>query len=665
MTLKIRTKIYGGFALILSLIVIVSVIGVWGLFDGKQALSTYGDKTDLSLAAGEIDTNLSDALRFANAFAASKDAKYAGSFKDNLSEVGTSLDRLQHDLTGTGKDMIAEAKVVHGDLDGTFARLVVESDEESRLISTAVNQLGADIRRNLSQAVQVYKKGGDLAATIEAAEHSEKFLLIRVLVARYVAEHSPEDLKRIRQDLANLTKGLTESTGRDGSSEAGLIMAKAGAALPAYLDGIEKIVIVSGKRDGSLSSVLDLGEKLSDKVGKVREFVMAQKNEVAGEAGRTADKTMTLMVAASFLALFAGVLFAVLIARSTAKPILSMVSAMKTLAGGDTSVNIPGAGKQDEIGDMADAVQIFRDTMVRTREMEAETKAQEQRTKEHQREAMLEMADSFERSVGGLVQAIDTAAVQLESSAGVMSQTSRRTGEQSNAVAAAATQTSMNVQTVSAACEQLTASVTDISRQVVVSTRAAQNAVDSAERTGKTVEDLSDAARRIGDIVKLISDIASQTNLLALNATIEAARAGDAGKGFAVVASEVKQLATQTARATDEISQQIQGIQGVSSETIAAIRDISRAISDNRDIAVNIASAVEEQGAATNEIARNIQQTAAGTQEVSQAIAEVSTAAGEGGIAAAEVLASARDLAETAARLKAGVQDFLSNVRAS
>ncbi|WP_456684441.1 methyl-accepting chemotaxis protein [Bradyrhizobium sp. P5_C11_2] len=375
-----------------------------------------------------------------------------------------------------------------------------------------------------------------------------------------------------------------------------------------------------------------------------------------------ATRTAYVAMAVALLASLGAALFSLF---GIARPIERMTSAMGVLASGDATIAVPSVGRQDEIGAMASAVQVFKDNLIRTRQLEAETALARASAEEQRKAGMRQMADGFEQAVGGIVGMVSSSATELQATAQTMTATATQTASQSTTVAAAAEEAASNVNTVAAAAEELGSSVQEIGRQVTGSAQLARTAVDEASQTAALVQELSGAVARIGDVVGLISTIAGQTNLLALNATIEAARAGEAGKGFAVVASEVKELANQTAKATEEISGQIARIQGSTGQAVSAIGSISARIQEISSVATSIAAAVEEQGAATQEIVRNVAQAAQGTGEVTSNIAGVAGAAEETGAAASQVLGAASELSRQSEQLAAEMSRFLATVRAA
>ena len=458
-------------------------------------------------------------------------------------------------------------------------------------------------------------------------------------------------------------------------------------ALGAILSNNEKIVeglkegaALLGEYKQALTKLIENSKSIGEQTARMTESATAIMQGASAlkadlvsdqqkiESGTTAligetERLILILAAGGFLL---GCVWAFFLGKGISRPMTAMCNAMRELAAGNFEVVLPGLGRKDELGDMASAVEEFKVQAVARAERDAATQeAQNKAASAARRTELIRFADEFETAVGAIVANVSSSAVQLEAAAGTLTRTAETTQSLSSQVAGASEEASSNMQSVASATEELSASVDEIGRRVKESSQIAEAAVRQAEQTDGRIGKLSRAAQEIGDVVKLITAIAEQTNLLALNATIEAARAGDAGRGFAVVASEVKSLASQTAKATDEISNHISGMQGATQESVAAIKEIGGTIGKISDIASTIASAVEQQSSATQEIARSVQNVAQGTQEAATNVLHVNRGATETGAASEEVLNSARSLSSESTRLREELDRFMANIRAA
>ena len=523
----------------------------------------------------------------------------------------------------------------------------------------AINDRAADIRDNWLPSTGAQ---GQLVAAVEDA---------RVGDLRYVAAATAEarqlaaaDARKRRANVERL-RAAYEPLITPGTDDV-RYMREFDAAWAVYLKLTHKFV---DDGQGDPRELLSDANRKSflDAVAAVRndlQFNVDEGKKAADESAAIYQTTRWTVIMVVAIAVIISLLLAYALTSAVSGPIRRMTQTMTRLAANDLDVAVDGQDRRDEIGAMAAAVQVFKVNMQNARQLDHEQKlAHEQKAK---RASQLEgVVANFEVSASEMVGLLSSGSTRLEATAQAMSGSVDSTNRQANAVAAAAGQAGASVQTVAAAAEQLSASIQEISRQVAQSAHMAAQAVSDAQRTNAIVANLADGANKIGNVVGLITSIAGQTNLLALNATIEAARAGDAGKGFAVVASEVKNLASQTGRATQEIGAQITQIQAATTEAVNAIRGISASIDEVSAIATTIAAAVEQQGAATAEIARNVQQTAAATQDVTSNISGVSQAASDSSAAATLVLGAAGDLSKQAARLSSEVNSFVTTVRAA
>jgi methyl-accepting chemotaxis protein len=416
-----------------------------------------------------------------------------------------------------------------------------------------------------------------------------------------------------------------------------------------------------GNNDANRANRTALGKSIAALAKNNQEQISA----IAQELHDFYRVRIAVMAGVIVVSILAGLIASILVSRRfIAGPIRRLTGTMSGLAQSDFSQDVQGSDRRDEIGEMARAVLVFKENGIANQRMQAErTQAQAEREQRQQRVEGL--IHGFDSQMSSVLEQVAGATIELQATAKSMTSIAERTAQQAQAVSAATEEASSNVQTVASAGEELSASIQEISRQLSQATQITGEAVSMAGKTDSQVQGLVKTVEKIGDVVRLINEIASQTNLLALNATIEAARAGEAGKGFAVVASEVKNLASQTAKATEEITGQIQAIQTATEGSVESIREITMVITKINEISASISAAVEEQGAATQEIARNVQQAAAGTQEVANNVQGVNASADETGNAASQVLSAADQLAQQSDAMRSDVSRFLEGIRAA
>ena len=473
-------------------------------------------------------------------------------------------------------------------------------------------------------------------------------------------------VKGTADDIATLAEGALKKEVRDLLLEIGTITRE-------YYDVLDRSNALALKNDQAAATQLAMGTsqqvaKRFDRTARVYEGRVDARLSDGKNATEAAAKQARLVLIGSAAAglLAALALSGAIIVFGVTRPLGSLVAVLQRMAKGEIDAVIAEARRGDEIGAVGRAVERIKESVARSAAEEAEHKlAADAAASAARRRARLDLAQGFEQAVAGIVDQVASSATELQVTARAMTDIAQEAGTQSGAVAMAAEEAAANVNTVAAATKELGGSIQEIGRQVQGSTDLAQRAVGEADQTAALVAELSAAATRIGDVVQTISAIASQTNLLALNATIEAARAGEAGRGFAVVASEVKELAGQTAKATEEIASQIGRIQGVTGEAVGAIGTITNRIRELNGVASSIAAAVEQQGAATQEIVRNIAQATAGTREVTGNIVGVAGASEQTGEAAGKVLSAATGLSRQSERLTAEVDRLLATMRAA
>jgi methyl-accepting chemotaxis protein len=634
---------------------------------GEDKFASYARISEVATLALEIGGDASDVRRNVRTYADTGDDTRIEPARKAVTKLRGKIDTGL--TTIRDPERVAAIKAVAAGFEGyaaSFEKLVEQKHKTRNLVADILNPTGSAMRRKVSEVMVESQKAGDLDVAVQAGNVQENMMLARLRVSRFLGLHEGDNGITYQQAMDSMDKAIAALNGVTQNPKYLAPMAEVAASAKIFTSTYAEVQGLVADEDKLVNQTLaGFGQAMDLHSEEIKDS--AVKEMVGLEASTTEDFAGSIRwdIVLSGAALVFGLVLASLIAHSIVRPVVGMTAIMSKLAGGDKSVTVPALTNRDEIGDMGRAVQVFKDNAIRMDALAAEQVRAKQLAEEEKRKAMIGLADSFEASIKGIVQIVSASATELQSSAETLAATAEQTRNQAMVVENAAEHASSNVATVASATTELTASIGEISRQVTQSAGVAQSAVDEARKADDMVQGLAGAAQRIGDVVALINDIASQTNLLALNATIEAARAGEAGKGFAVVAGEVKHLASQTARATEEIGTQIHAVQQASTQAVEVIRSMAQTIGHISEISGAIASAVEEQGAATMEISRNVQEASDGTQEVSRNIGGVTQASAETGAASSQVLGAARDLSVQAEHLRDDVDRFIAHIRQS
>ena len=664
--IKIMTKVAIGFGIVLALLLVISTSSGFNLYTGDENFKRYRAIALQTNQAGRVQANLLEARLAVKNFIINASDEAIAKVKERANATLALNQKYATLVTNQAKkDVITQSDKRLQEYLVAFDEVTALQARRNDLVLNQLDVIGPQMEKKLSIIMQGSYDDTDVTAAFHAGKVLRNVLLLRLYATKYLVtndavayERAIQESTEMRQKSIELANELSEPTRRKLAEEVVALEVQYEDALKAVHETIvARNDIITNRLDKVGPEVASVMETLKLDIKKEQDILGPQTSKAMGLA-------LDIAIVVSIISLIIGITAAWKIGTGISRPISAITTAMKVLAGGDKTVEIPGQDHGDEVGDMAKAVLVFKENMIKADELAAR-ELESAKAREARGRRIEEMTGNFDTGVSELLRALASSATEMEATASSMSSIADGTKLRATTVASAAEQASANVQTVATATEELSSSIQEISRQVAKSTEVAERAVAEANKTDRQVQGLADAAQKIGEVVEMISDIAEQTNLLALNATIEAARAGESGKGFAVVASEVKNLANQTAKATNEIGQQIGGIQAETLEAVEAIKSITTTISEMDEIASMIAAAVEEQGAATHEIARNVEQAATGTQEVSSNIIEVTNAAGETGTAATQVTGVAGDLNKKADELKVQVENFLTDVRAA
>jgi methyl-accepting chemotaxis protein len=663
--LKILTKTLLGFGAVLVVLAIVAIAGVIGFGRVANDLTHYVAAVELFGDSANIERDLLEMRGHIDTFVRTGDSAEIGVVQELEKAVtadiehGIKIAETDEERAELGA-MTEKLTIIVNDFEKATELEVERTKLATETLSVAGPKLAEDFETILAKAV----KEGNSNAAILAGEGARQALSARLYVNLLLDRHEAAAAEQAEASFHALLKTIEQ-----------LEKVSANAGFKAELDEVKALVPAYEAAFKSGEEIDEEIEKLvHEEIAEASEEIIAEAEKVKSaahaEEARIAEEITTIVtqsewtsIGFSLVGFVLGLAMAWIIGRGISSPVKSLAAVMLRLSNGERDVLVTGANRKDEVGEMAGALQIFKENMIAAEKLRAEQQIQRDRQIERARKMDEEVA-RFDKVIAEVVTAVSSAATELQGTAQSLAATAAQTAQQSNTVAAAAEEMTQNVSTVASATEELSASIREISSQVTESTSIVGQAVHEADDTNHRVKQLAEAAQKIGAVVTLINDIAGQTNLLALNATIEAARAGEAGKGFAVVASEVKQLATQTSRATEEIATQVRAIQESTESSAGAIQHISQTINRVNEISTAIASAVEEQGAATQEISRNVQQAAAGTSEVTTNVLGVSEASQQTSAASTQLLSAANELSRYGEALRSEVNSFLHTVRA-
>jgi methyl-accepting chemotaxis protein len=654
-----------GFAVVLAISAVSMGIAYMGFERVSAGVASYRNSVSEADLARNIDREVisyRELARYYVVTAKDDDAKAALAAEARLKDA---IDQSMRGTTNPARlDQITRLAREFQSFSKIFADIVKFKSDSALLVQNKLTRDANTLRYKLDDLPSNADDSELQAIQFGTKKVNEQFQAASALANTFVINSDQAIATGAMARLKFVENSMNAISSKDERIVAGL--KEAAGLLDEYGQVLAKLIANSKEVDELVAEMADSADAIVKGAGAMKADLLSDQQRLESESDTAIGETERLILMLAGGGFLLGAALALVLGKGISRPMIAMCQAMRELAGGNFDVVLPGLGRRDELGEMAGAVEEFKMQAIAKAERDASAQdAQNKAASAARRAELIRFADDFETAVGAIVSNVSASAVQLEQAAGMLTRTAESTQSLSSQVADASEEASSSMQSVATATEELSASVDEIGRRMRDSNKIAEAAVLQAQQTDGRIGKLSRAAQEIGDVVKLITAIAEQTNLLALNATIEAARAGDAGRGFAVVAAEVKSLASQTAKATDEISTHIAGMQGATAESVAAIKQIGGTIGQISSIASEISSAVQQQSSATQEIARSVQSVAQGTHQAASNIMQVNRGATETGSASEEVLNSAKTLSSESTRLREELDRFMANIRAA